>query len=273
MNDARTRFAELVRPGAERVPLAEATLWIAKEEYPDLDVESYVDRFDELAVQARARVGDAEGPERVARFNEYVFTELGFGGNVDSYADPRNSYLNEVLDRRVGIPISLSLVYTEIATRIALPVVGVGFPGHFLVKWLADDEILVDPFHRKIVTQKDCEQSLRSNYGPAIRFDASMLAAAEPHEILARWLRNLKQNYLAAGDLSRSLAAVDRILLVTPDDVAELRDRGLLYFRLECFAPALADLERFLDRAPYDPMAGEIRALLPNLRESASRLQ
>jgi regulator of sirC expression with transglutaminase-like and TPR domain len=273
MSDARSRFAALVAPGVERIPLAEAALWIAKADYPDLDVESYLDRFDELAEAARDRVAGTALEQTVARFNEFVFGELRFAGNNDSYADPRNSYLNEVLDRRVGIPISLSLVYTEIGRRLGLPVVGVGFPGHFLVKWIAEDEVLVDPFHCKVITREDCAERLRSNYGPALRFDESMLAPAEPRQILARSLRNLKHNHLAAGDLERALGAVDRILLVTPDDAGELRDRGLLYLRLECFAAALGDLEKFLERAPYDPMAGEIRARLPALRESAERVQ
>ena len=273
MSEARSRFAALVAPGVERIPLAEAILWIAKAEYPDLDVESYVDRFDELAAAARDRISGATVEQRVTRFNDFVFGELGFAGNTGGYADPKNSYLNEVLDRRLGIPISLSVVYSEIGQRLGLPIVGVGFPGHFLAKWTAEPEVLVDPFHRTVITRKECEERLRSNYGPALHFDESMLAPAEPRDVLARWLQNLKQNHLAAGDLERALAAVDRILLVKPDDLAELRDRGLLYLRLECFAPALADLESFLERAPFDPMAAGIRARLPALRESTERLQ
>lgn len=273
MSEARSRFAALVAPGVERIPLAEATLWIAKAQYPELDVEEYLDRLEELAEIARDRL-EAAPPDRVVeRFNTFLFDELGFAGNTEGYADPRNSYLNDVLDRRLGIPISLSLVYTEIGQRIGLPVVGIGFPGHFLVKWAGAPDLLVDPFHRAIISREDCEDRLRSNFGPGVRFDESMLAPAKPRELLARWLRNLKQNYLALGDLERALGAVDRILLVTPDDCAELRDRGLLYLRLECFAAALADLERFVEHAPFDPMAAEIRARLPEIRESAERVQ
>jgi regulator of sirC expression with transglutaminase-like and TPR domain len=177
-----------------------------------------------------------------------------------------------VLDRRRGIPISLSLVYTEIGMRLGLPIVGVGFPGHFLVKWLAP-EVLVDAFHGKVISREDCAERLRASFGPEAALDERMLAPASPREILTRWLRNLKHNYLGSGDLARALAAVDRILIIAPDEAPELRDRGILYHRLECYAAALADFERYLALAPNDLMAGEIRSRLPELRREAARLQ
>src|SRR5262249_32936783 len=162
--------------------------------------------------------------------------------------------LNEVLDRKIGIPITLALVYTEIGARIGLPVVGVGFPGHFLVRWMGEREALIDPFHGKVVTREQCAEKLRSSYGAEVRMDDGLLSPATPREPLARMLRNLKLNYLRTGDLPRALSAVDRILVVTPDDAGELRDRGILYHRLECFAAALEDFERFLALAPRDAM-------------------
>ena len=273
MTDARARFAALVAPAVARVPLAEAALWIAAEEYPGLDVESYVDRLDEIAEAGRARLRSEGIDETIARFNDFLFRELGFSGNTESYEDPRNSFLNEVLDRRTGIPITLALVYTEVGSRLGLPVVGVGFPGHFLVKWVKGRGVLIDPFFGKIVSREECEERLRTQQGPEARLDASMLAAATPREILVRMLRNLKHNYLATGDLQRSLGAVDRILLVSPDEAVELRDRGILFFRLECFAAALRDFERYLALAPGDVMAGQIRARLPDLRREVARLQ
>jgi regulator of sirC expression with transglutaminase-like and TPR domain len=272
-SEATKRLAAIVRPSGGRIPLAEAALWIAAEEYPALDVEAYLDRLEELAERARPRIAPFSPGERIARFNHFLFREIGFAGNSESYDDPRNSFLNDVLDRRVGIPITLALIYTEIGVRIGQPVVGVGFPGHFLVRWMGEREALIDPFFGKVVTREQCADKLRAGYGPDARLDERMLAPATPRETLARMLRNLKVNYLCRGDLARALSAVDRILIVTPDDAGELRDRGILYFRLECFAAALADFERYLALAPRDPMAEEIRSRLPALRREAARLQ
>lgn len=273
MNEARARFAAIVDRSVPRVPLAEAALWIAAEEYPDLDVDAYLDRLDALAEEGRRLISPSALQETVESLNRFVFHDLGFAGDSESYDDPRNSFLNEVLDRRLGIPITLSVVYAEIAARLALPVVGVGFPGHFLVKWVGTPDVLVDPFFGRVVSRDECEERLRSSFGADARLDERLLAPAAPREILARMLRNLKVNYLGRGDQERALGAIDRILLVTPDDASELRDRGLLYLRLECFAAALRDFERYLTLAPTEPMAAEIRARLPELRREAARLQ
>jgi regulator of sirC expression with transglutaminase-like and TPR domain len=272
-SEATKRLAAIVHLSGARIPLAEAALWIAAEEYPALDVEEYLDRIDELAERARERIDPYPPAERIARFNHLLFRELGFAGNRENYDDPRNSFLNEVLDRKVGIPITLAVVYTEIGARIGLPVVGVGFPGHFLVRWLGEREALIDPFYGTVITREQCAEKLRSSYGAEAKMEDRLLAPATPREILARMLRNLKLNYLGSGDLPRALSAVDRILVVTPEDVGELRDRGILYFRLECFAAALADFERYVALAPRDALVEEIRALLPELRREAARLQ
>ncbi len=272
-SEAARHLLAVAGPDTARIPLAEAALWIAAEEYPNLDVEGYVDRLDELAEVTRRAVFPCAAENRAARFNEFFFGELGFAGNTESEDDPRNSFLNDVIDRRRGIPISLSLVYTEIGTRLGLPVVGVGFPGHFLVKWLAPTELLVDAFHGRVISRDECAERLRTSFGPNATLDERMLAPASPREILTRWLRNLKQNYLARGDFMRALAAVDRIVLIAPDEASEIRDRGILYHRVECYAAALADFERYLTLAPNDLMAGEIRRRLPELRREAARLQ
>ena len=273
MNPARARFTAIVAPSVSRIPLAEAALWIAAEEYPTLDVEAYVDRLDEMAEVVRPRLIPGDVHETITRFNEFVFRELGFGSNNEEYDDPRNSFLNDVIDRRVGIPITLSLVYTELCGRLGLPAVGVGFPGHFLVKWVGPPDVLIDPFFRKVISRAECAERLKSNYGPQARLDDGTLTPAAPRQIVVRMLRNLKHNYLGRGDLPRALAAVDRALLVWPDDAGELRDRGILYFRLECYAAALRDLEHYLALAPADPMAAQIRERLPELRREAARLQ
>jgi regulator of sirC expression with transglutaminase-like and TPR domain len=202
-----------------------------------------------------------------------MFVERGFVGNSDNYYDPRNSYLNEVLERRTGIPITLSLVYSEVAQRLGLPVYGVSFPGHFLVKYIGKPEIIIDPFFGTIITPQECAQRLHGIYGSKARFDRRLLHPAGAREILVRLLSNLKQIYVDTSDFERALACVDRILLLQPDEPRELRDRGILYQRLECYAAALRDFERYLRLAPDDKAAEIIREGLPDLRRQAAMLQ
>jgi regulator of sirC expression with transglutaminase-like and TPR domain len=271
---ARERFAELAARPEEAIDLAEAALVIACEAYPDLDVDAYLLRIHRMAETARPHVGPAHaGTASVARLNEYLFVREGFSGNQQSYYDRRNSFLNEVLDRRTGIPITLALVYTEVGRRLGLPVYGVGFPGHFLVKLVADGgEVLVDPFFGTIVSHAECENRLRAALGAETRLEPHHLRAAQPKEILVRMLNNLKFVEWSRKDLVATLACSERILLLQPDNAHELRDRGLLYAQLECYAAAQADLERFLERAPDDPTADRIRAHLIELRRRSISL-
>jgi regulator of sirC expression with transglutaminase-like and TPR domain len=260
---ARERFAALVGGPDERIDLAEAALLIAAEAYPDLDVSRYLDMLDEIAAGAapalRACTTDAE---RVRRLVHYLASERQFRGNENDYYDPRNSFLNDVLERRTGIPITLALVYIEVARRLDLAVVGVGFPGHFLAKHPGPTELIIDPFHGQLVSAAECAERLRVMVGREVPLDASHLRAATPREILVRMLRNLKQIHLQARDPGAALACSERILLVEPDLPPELRDRGLLYAQLEWYPAARADLERFLALAPDDPTAPVIRERL-----------
>jgi len=274
MSEARQQFAAAVSRPDDRIDLAEAALLIAREEYPELEVGAYLRRLDELAATARPSVNpDSPAAEQVAQLNRFMFVERGFAGNRDNYYDPRNSYLNEVLDRRTGIPISLSLVYAEVAQRLDLPVYGVSFPGHFLVKYVGTSEIIVDPFFGMVITRQECWQRLHGIYGSKARLEPRMLRPASHREILVRLLSNLKQIYVDTADFDRALACVDRILLLQPDDARELRDRGILYQRLECYAAALRDFERYLRLAPDDKAAALIREGLPDLRRQAAMLQ
>ena len=257
------------------INLAEAALLIAKEEYGGLDIDAYLGVLDELARSAANHVGGLKKPsEQIDAFNRFFFIQQGFRGNRDNYYDPANSYLNHVLDRRTGIPITLAVAYTEIGQRLGIPVFGVGFPGHFLVKHVgAVDEILVDPFFGTRLSQEQCEERLRTMYGPSARLEPSLLRPAAPKEILLRILRNLKSVYTQREDWIRTLACLERILLLIPDDPTELRDRGLTYHRLECFGPALADLERYLEVAPAeDPGLATVRSLIPPLQRAVRQL-
>lgn len=274
MKGPRERFAKLAQRPAAELDLAEAALLVAAEEYPDLDITAYQGRLDALAAEAELRLaGAATDSERLSRLNDYVFRERGFTGNREHYDDPRNSFLNEVIDRRLGLPITLAIVYIEVGRRLHLPLCGVGFPGHFLAKLEGEPEVLVDAFFGRSVTRSECAQRLRAALGSdAELIPEQHLRAATPHEILVRLLTNLKQLYVRDADWLRALGCCDRILLLIPDAPSELRDRGLVYEQLECFAAAASDLERFLEIAPQAERTGPLRARLSALRRRVGPL-
>jgi regulator of sirC expression with transglutaminase-like and TPR domain len=272
--DPRERFAELARLPDAKIDLAFAALWIAAEEYPSLDVHAYLGRLDALAAAAAPRLGEAAPEaERAESLLRFLYQEQGFTGNEKAYDDPRNSYLNEVLDRRTGIPITLALVLLEVARRLELPLRGVSFPGHFLVKLEGPPLRVLDPFFGRVLEVSECRARLHAVLGPDARLDPERhLRAATPREILVRMLTNLKQLHLRARDFGRTLACCERILLLAPDSPTELRDRGLVFEKLECFAAAAQDLERFLKQAPDDETAPAIRDRLRALRARPQRL-
>jgi regulator of sirC expression with transglutaminase-like and TPR domain len=269
----RDDFAELMRAPDERIDLARSALLIAAEEYPTLDVGRYLARLDELAREVAPRLAGVEtATGRVAVLNQFLFAERGFAGNREHYDDPRNSFLNEVLDRCAGIPITLSLVYMEVARRAGVEVDGIGFPGHFLVKHGRQEEVVVDAFFQTVLTREQCQTRLAAVLGAAAQLRPELhLRKASAREILVRLLRNLKMLYVRSADFGRALACCERILLVAPDTPEELRDRGLVFEKLECFGAAAADLERFLELAPDDESAGAVRerlaTLAPRLRQ------
>jgi regulator of sirC expression with transglutaminase-like and TPR domain len=263
---AREQFLRIARLPDERIDLAEAALWVAAEQYEGLDVPAYLARLAEFAERARPSVSSATTLEQsIAALNRFLYDEQSFRGNRSDYYDARNSFLNEVIDRRTGIPITLAVVYLSVAERLGLPVHGVGFPGHFLVKCAAPDEILIDPFEGKLLTRAECEARWLATLGADTPFDARSLEPAPARQTLARLIGNLKQIFLAQQDWPRALACVERILVLSPDAPLELRDRGLLYARLECFSAAAADLKQFLALAPDDPTAAGVRQQLVEL--------
>ena len=270
----RDAFAEILRAPDERIDLARCALLIAAEEYPALDIARYLARLDELAREVAPRLGQARtAAERVAVLNRFLFAERGFTGNREHYEDPRNSFLNEVLDRCAGIPITLSLVYIEVARRAGVEVDGVGFPGHFLVKHGTEDLIIVDAFFGTVLTHEECQIRLAAVLGAAAQLRPELhLRKAGAREILVRLLGNLKVLYVRSADFGRALACCERILLVAPDTPHELRDRGLVYEKLECFGAAAADLERFLELAPDDESTAAVRERLASLRPRLRQL-
>jgi regulator of sirC expression with transglutaminase-like and TPR domain len=242
-------------PGADIAP---AALAIARIEYPALDAEPYLDRIDAMGNAAAARLGgiSVASSEAIEVLNEYLFDEEGFAGNRENYEDPRNSFLNEVLDRRRGIPISLAVIYMEVARRAGLEITGVNFPGHFLVRAASPihgDDLIIDPFHSgALLSEFDCRQLLRTHVGDAAAFDESLLLPATRHDIVVRMLVNLKRLYVRMRSFPQARFISTLLLTVDPSAIGELRDRGLLAYHLEDFASALRDLEEYLRLSPKD---------------------
>ena len=267
--EGRARFAALIRRPEEEIDLAEAALLIAGEEYPDLDVADYLALMAKMGAEARRRAGGSRpAASALEALNRYLFDELGFAGNTEDYHDPRNSYLNEVLDRRTGIPISLSTVYITVARHGGLPISGVGFPGHFLVKLAGEgEEIVLDPFNRgAILTDADCQTLLDRATGGRARFSRELLGATGTKAILARMLGNLKGIYSATRQYAKALACVERILLLTPDAAREIRDRGLLLARTQRTEEAIVVLTRYLKQSPAPEDAAQVKEQLRALR-------
>ncbi|GEJ56340.1 SirB1 family protein [Anaeromyxobacter diazotrophicus] len=271
-NPARRRFAALI--ARRKVPLAEAALALAAEEYPHLEPARYLGQLGELAAEVEARLPARRDSASVLRaLRAVLFEEHRFRGNDQAYYDPRNSFLNEVLERQLGIPITLALVYIEVASRVGLTLHGVGFPGHFLVKYVAGSrEVFIDPYHGgEILSGEECVARFQAR-APGRPLDPRHLDAVSARQILARMLHNLKKIYVEAGDDVRALWVTDRLVLLAPDDPAERRDRGLVEARLGGQSAALSDLEFYLAAAPHAEDAGEVRDLCEQLRGNAGYL-
>jgi len=245
------------QPGEE---LAPAALAIARVEYPALETAPYLDMLDTLGGQAARRIGTPApsiAQDAIRAFNEFFYDELGFSGNRDRYDDPRNSFLNEVLNRRTGIPISLAVAYLEVSRRAGLRLAGVNFPGHFLMRARdaapsgRDEVLIVDPFHAgAVLSEVDCRELLRQHVGDETAFDRALLEPASRTHIVVRMLVNLKRLYVRMRSFPQARFISDLLLAVDPSAIVELRDRGLLAYHLQDFAGALRDLESYLRLLP-----------------------
>ena len=252
--------------------LATAALVIAKIEYPRLDIEPYLAHLDRMGDAARRQVerhidetGDGSTLSCIKGFNAYLFDEQHFVGNRDRYEDPRNSCLNEVLDRRTGIPITLSVVYMEVGRRAGLHVDGVNFPGHFLVrcpevKSRGSGGLIIDPFHGgALLSEHDCRLLLQKHVGPEVAFNKSLLAPATRPQVIVRMLLNLKRIYVHMRSFPQARDVTELLLAVTPSALSELRDRGLLAYHLNDVSGALRDLQSYLKLASMSEMDKEAR--------------
>jgi regulator of sirC expression with transglutaminase-like and TPR domain len=267
-SSARQLFYQEIQQPDEKIDLAKAALYIAQEEYPDLDVEYYLNALDTMAAEAKKRLPMGRYPLRVIQsINQYLYDDLGFAGNKKDYYNPRNSFFNDVIDRRLGIPISLALVYIEVAKRADFPMVGVGMPLHFLIRPdIPDMEIFVDAFNDgEVIFAEDCQERLSQIYQQSVTLQPEFLATVNHRQFLVRMLTNLKYIYLKQQDIEKAVAAVERILLLLPDTVLEMRDRGLLYYQLGLYTQATQDLQSYLTRVPDAEDAVVIRRLLTQM--------
>lgn len=260
-------YQELQRPTAQ-VSLARAALYVAQEEYPKLVVNDYLALLDRMAETLQQRLPEDRYPLKVIHaINDYLFGELNFSGNSVDYYDPRNSFLNDVLERRVGIPITLSLVYLELADRIGFPMAGVSMPGHFLIRPTVQEmDIFVDPFNRgEIMFEQDCRERLKQMFGDPAQLEPHHLVPITPATFLVRILTNLKIIYLQNRDVPKALDAINRILLIAPEAGGEWRDRGLIHYQQGELDQARLDLERYLYQQPDAIDAFEIRRVIEQI--------
>lgn len=264
--------------GDDELPLLDTALLIARDEYPQLDAGSYTAILQSYADDLKPRLGDnADLPATLTTINRYLFDELGFAGNNQQYDDPRNSYLNEVFDRKLGIPISLAVVQIELMRRLGLPLDGISFPGHFLVRLPVDDGILVmDPYNKgRPVSADELRERASPHLGGRPPDDVQLieiLAPATHRAILARMLRNLNGLYLERADWERVARTADRLVKITPEAAEAWRDRGLAYRELGHGQGARDDLARYLQMQPGADDEESVRAALVEVSGRRSRL-
>ena len=270
-------FAALVAED-EGFALLEAAICIAQDDHPELDVQAVLAEIDGLAAKLKARLpADASALRRLQSMNQYFFVELGFAGNVNNYYDRGNSYLHQVLATRRGIPITLALLYCELASQLGLTARGVSFPGHFLIKLrLPQGEVVIDPFNGRSLSREELDERLgpyRARQGLAGDFEVPLglfLQAAPARDVLARLLFNLKEIAHTAEDWPRLLAVQQRLVLLLPQDAEQLRDRGLTWAELGRPAEAADDLSAYLSARPDAADAPALRERLAELQRGGA---
>lgn len=268
-----TALTHLAQNPAAPLDLAELVLLLARDEYPNLDVEAYLSELTGMAHEARAQVRGSSLRKRVAGLCRYLFHDLGFRGNAQDYYDPRNSYLNEVLDRRLGLPITLSVVAMVVGQRAGLNVVGVGLPGHFVAKAMADgQEVLFDPYHGgRPLSREQCEHLVEQVSGVAFTATPAALQAVPLGFIVLRMLTNLKGVYLRQGDFTRAVRTIERLSLLCPTDPLQRRDLGASLLNAGEPGKAIDPLQAYLDAVPDAEDIEAVRGLLGQARSAVAQ--
>jgi regulator of sirC expression with transglutaminase-like and TPR domain len=250
---------------AGSINLSEGALMVAQWNYPDLDVHAELRKLDELAQLAAARVGlTTTLPERIAALVRFLSEEQKFRGNIEEYYDPANTFLNDVLARRCGLPISLAVVYIHVARFVGVELSGVATPGHFVTRaeLVSGVPIFVDPFYGLILSEEELRARYRTGELPAEELPPEVLQPVDNRRILIRMLTNLKHLYVAQDDVDRALECCERSLALDPNSRADLRDRGLMLLDQELFTAGIADLSRYLEMAPNEPWSAAVRERL-----------
>ncbi len=270
----REQLAEATAGPSDEVPIARAALLIAQSEYPDLDIDLYERRLQSIAEQLEAELSnlrESRSPRQIPLLvNRLLYRELGFRGNDAAYEDPRNLYLNYVLDERTGIPVTMALVYSEICQRAGIDVRPVGLPGHVICRYQPSwsdepaDSVLLDVFNAgRILSERDCQVLVKNTFGSTQQFHEHYLATLTPRQLLQRILHNLKVAYVRRGDEDRAARIIDLKLTLFPWDLDEIRDRGMLRERLGSYELALEDLEHYV---AYRPGARDIKTVREAVR-------
>ena len=262
------QFAEVTdRPDYE-IDVARAAMLLAAAEYPNLNVERELFAFQRLAGAVSSKLLDDDDPLYCVNvISEHLFDDMGFRGDADNYYDPRNSYLNQVLERRTGIPITLAVVYMEVGRRLKVPLLGIGMPGHFLVRHREIENLYIDAFSGGILlSEEECRDILADRTHGDLDWSGDLLKPVPNREIIARMIRNLKAIYMTDQDFVRALTVSEFALALDPHSAMDRRDRGIVHYQLGHSAEALDDLVYYLDLAPNGPDAEGVHALVAELR-------
>ena len=269
----------MVSRADEDIDLARAAAYIAGTEYPDVDVDNTLSMLDALAEGAADYIDGAGDPDpspdlrsRLQRLGEFLSSHQGFHGNDEDYYDPRNSYTNEVLDRRTGIPITLALVYMAVGSRLGIE--GIGLPGHFVLRaGPPEEELYVDAFNQgQIMSRSDCESTVRSLFQGRVQLEEEHLRPYTKKEFLIRVLTNLKQNYARLGDYRRAISCADLIQATDPSLGSNLKERAAFHYHVKEYRMAMQDLELYLRAAPQAQDADEVKRQVRHIRSILERL-
>ena len=267
-NNPLIRFAQVTDKPDHEIDVARAAMLLAAAEYPQLDVESELFAFQRLAAAISNKLLDDDDPLYCLNvISELLFDDMGFRGDADNYYDPRNSYLNQVLERRAGIPITLAVVYMEVGRRLKVPLLGIGMPGHFLIRHREIENLYIDAFGGGILLSEDeCRDILADRVHGELQWNPDLLRPVSNREIVARMIRNLKAIYMTEQDFVRALTVSEFALALDPHSAMDRRDRGIVHYQLGHSAEALDDLTYYLDFAPNGPDAEGVHALVAELR-------